>query len=230
MKIVATTALVTGGLRGLGAAFTAELLARGARRVYATSRGAGSHEDPRVETVALDVTDADVVAEFARAAGDVDLVVNNAGLATGSNLLTSPLEDVRREFETNVFGMLTVARAFAPVLAANGGGAVLDVHSVLSWATTGSGYEASKAAAWGVTNGLRALLAPQGTLVTGVHLGYTDTDMTAHLDVPKNDPRDVARAALDGVERGVTEVLADEVSRQVKSLLAGDPQHLVITG
>ena len=229
MKIDGTTALVTGGLRGLGAAFTAELLARGARRVYATSRGAGTHEDPRVETVALDVTDAAAVAEFARAAGDVDLVVNNAGLATGSNLLTSPLEDVRREFETNVFGMLTVARAFAPVLAANGGGALLDVHSVLSWATTGSGYEASKVAAWGVTNGLRALLAPQGTLVTGVHLGCTDTAAPAHLEVPENAPRDVAQAALDGVERGLAEVLADEVSRQVKGLLAGDPQHLVIT-
>ena len=228
MKIDGTTALVTGGLRGLGAAFTAELLARGALKVYATSRGSASHDDPRVETVALDVDDADAVAAFARTATDVDLVVNNAGLATGSDLLTSPLAEIRREFETNVFGVLHVARAFAPVLAANGGGALLDVHSVLSWATTGGGYEASKAGTWGVTNGLRALLAPRGTLVTGVHLGYTDTGMTAHLDVAKNDPRDVARAALDGIERDATEVLADEVSRQVKSLLSGDPAALAL--
>jgi NAD(P)-dependent dehydrogenase (short-subunit alcohol dehydrogenase family) len=228
VKIDGTTALVTGGLRGLGAAFTTELLARGATKVYATSRRTGSHEDPRVEPVVLDVDDADAVAEFARTATDVELVVNNAGLSTGSNLLTSPPAEVRREFETNVFGVLNVARAFAPVLAAHGGGALLDVHSVLSWATTGTGYQASKAAAWGVTNGLRALLAPQGTLVTGLHLGYTDTDMTAHLDVAKNDPRDVVRAALDGIERDATEVLADEVSRRVKALLAGDPRALVI--
>jgi NAD(P)-dependent dehydrogenase (short-subunit alcohol dehydrogenase family) len=229
VKIDGTTALVTGGLRGLGAAFTTELLARGAAKVYATSRTGAVAPDPRVEVVPLDVTDADAVAEFARRAGDVDVVVNNAGTSSGSNLLTSPLEGIREEFETNVFGVLHVARAFAPVLARHGGGALVDIHSVLSWATTGTGYEASKAAAWGVTNGLRALLAPQGTLVVGVHLGYTDTDMTAHLDVPKNDPRDVALAVADGIERGATEVLADAVSRQVKSLLAGDPRELVLT-
>jgi NAD(P)-dependent dehydrogenase (short-subunit alcohol dehydrogenase family) len=228
MKINGTTALVTGGLRGLGAAFTAELLARGATRVYATSRAAATSEDPGVETVVLDVTDADAVVAFARTAPDVDLVVNNAGLSRSTDLLSSPLAQIRAEFETNVFGVLNVARAFAPVLAARGGGALLDVHSALSWATTGAGYQASKTAAWGVTNGLRALLAAQGTLVTGLHLGYTDTDMTAHLDVVKNDPRDVVRAALDGIERDATEVLADEVSRRVKGLLAGDPQALVI--
>jgi NAD(P)-dependent dehydrogenase (short-subunit alcohol dehydrogenase family) len=228
VKINGTTALVTGGLRGLGAAFTAELLARGATRVYATARSGGSSDEPRVEVVRLDVNDVAAVGELAARASDVDLVVNNAGVTTRSNLLTSPLDDVREEFETNVFGLLHVARAFAPVLAANGGGALVDVHSVLSWATTGSGYEASKAAAWGVTNGLRALLAPQGTLVTGVHLGYTATDMTAALDVPKNDPRDVVRAALDGVERDENEVLADDVSRQVKALLAGDPAGLIL--
>ncbi|PRY10828.1 SDR family oxidoreductase [Kineococcus rhizosphaerae] len=228
MKLTGTTALVTGGLRGLGAAFTAELLARGATRVYATARAGGEHDDPRVEVVRLDVNDAAAVAGLAARAGDVDVVVNNAGVSTGADLLTGPLDDVRAEFETNVFGLLQVARAFAPVLAANGGGALVDVHSVLSWATSGTGYQASKAAAWGVTNGLRALLAPQGTLVTGVHLGYTATDMTAGLDVPKNDPRDVVRAALDGVERDEHEVLADEVSRQVKTLLAGDPAGLVL--
>jgi len=228
VKINGTTVLVTGGLRGLGAAITAELLSRGAQKVYATSRAGGSSEDPRIEVATLDVTDADAVAEFAWRAGDVEIVVNNAGVSTGSSLLGSPVQDIRQEFETNVFGVLNVARAFAPVLVRNGGGALVDIHSVLSWATTGSGYEASKAAAWGLTNGLRASLAGQGTLVTGVHLGYTDTEMIAHLDVPKNDPRDVAAALADGLELDASEVLADAVSRAVKTLLAGDPRQLVL--
>lgn len=236
MNTAGSTALVTGGRRGLGRAFTAELLARGAVKVYATSRTprpaddphADPHADPRIVPVVLDVTDEAAVAALAERAGDVDLVVNNAGLDLGGDLLTSPLADLRAQFETNVVGVLAVARSFARVLAGHGGGALVQVHSALSWATSGRGYDVTKTAVWSLTNGLRGLLEPRGTQVTGVHLGFTDTDMVAHLDVAKNDPRDVVRAALDGLERGDTEVLVDEVSRGAKSLLAGDPRELVL--
>ena len=174
------------------------------------------------------MTDQAQVAAVAEQADDVSVVVNNAGAYTGSALLTAPADDLRQEIETNVLGPLWVARAFAPVLAAHGGGALLNVHSALSWLSAGDGYSASKAAAWSVTNGLRALLAPAGTLVVGLHVGYMDTDMVAHVDVPKNDPHDVARLAVQGLLEDASEVLADEFTRGVKVALSGDPRHLAV--
>lgn len=181
-------------------------------------------------SVALDVTNADSVAALAEAASDTQIVVNNAGIIGGHSLLGSDLEEIREVFETNYFGALRVARAFAPILAQTGGGALVDIHSVLSWVGGFGAYGASKAAFWSATNSLRIELERQGTLVTGVHLGYTDTDMVADVDVdivgPKNDPRDVARAILDGVERGDAEVLADDVTRHFKGALSGPVEAL----
>ena len=228
MKIEGTSCLVTGGQTGLGAALVAELLEQGAEKVYAPSRHPVPADDPRVVPLALDVTDAARVAAVAEQAGDVSIVVNNAGAYLGTPLLTAPAADLRLELETNVLAPLWVARAFAPVLAAHGGGALLNVHSVLSWISDRDGYSASKAAAWSVTNGLRALLAPAGTLVVGLHLGATDTRMVAHLDAPKNDPRDVARVAVQGLLDDATEVLADDLSRGIKAALSGDPRHLAV--
>lgn len=228
MKILGTTCLVTGGQTGLGAALVGELLEQGAGKIYVASRHPRPVDDPRIVPVALDVTDAAQVGALARVADDVSVVVNNAGAYTNSRLLTAPAADLRQEFETNVLGPLWVARAFAPVLAAHGGGALLNVHSVLSWLSFGDGYSASKAAAWSVTNGLRALLAPAGTLVVGLHLGYIDTAMVAHMDVPKNDPRNVARSAVQGLLDDATEVLADDFSRTIKAALAGDPRDLAV--
>lgn len=229
MKIEGTSCLVTGGQTGLGAALVAELLEQGAEKVYAASRHPGPAVDPRIVPLALDVTDPVQVADVAAQADDVSIVVNNAGAYTNSHLLTAPAADLRQEFETNVLGLLWVSRAFAPVLAAHGGGALLNVHSVLSWLSYADGYSASKAAAWSMTNGLRALLAPAGTLVVGLHLGYTDTSMVAHMDVPKNDPRDVARAAVQGVLDDEPEVLADDFTRSVKAALSGDPRNLAVS-
>jgi NAD(P)-dependent dehydrogenase (short-subunit alcohol dehydrogenase family) len=220
--------LVTGSNRGIGKAFVNAFLERGAAKVYATARTPLSYDDPRIVPLALDVTDADSVAAVAAAAQDVTIVVNNAGVTGSGSLLESKIDSISAVLDTNLLGPIRLAQAFAPVLEANGGGALVNVASALSWLAGAGDYGVSKAALWQATNTLRVELRGQGTLVQGLHLGYTDTDMTAHLDVPKNDPRDVVRAALDGIERDATEVLADEVSRQVKSLLAGDPQALVI--
>lgn len=227
MQINGSTALVTGANRGLGAAFVQELLDRGAAKVYAAARKPGPSEDPRVVPIALDVTDLDQIADAATLAADVELVINNAGTHSGARIVDGDLAAIQSDFDTNFFGPIAVTRAFAPALAANGGGAVLTVHSVLSWITSGDGYSASKAAAWSATNALRAALAPAGTTVTGLHVGFIDTDMAAHVDAPKTSPQEVAAQALDGVEAGLAEVLADDVTRGVKAALAGDPMALL---
>src|SRR5215475_10567065 len=222
MKIQNSVALVTGGNRGIGKAFVDELYARGARKVYAAVRNPASVTDPRAIPIKLDVTDPESVAEAARAAGDVTLVINNAGAAVAANFLTSDIADVRREFETNFYGPLNVTRAFAPIIERNGGGHVLNVHSALSWLALLGSYSASKAALWSMTNSLRLDLARKGVGVTGLHVGYVDTDMAAHVNNPKSRPEDVARLAVDGIEAGAHEVLADDVSRSVKLRLADD--------
>jgi len=220
MKIKNSVVLVTGGNRGLGKAFVEEALARGAAKVYAGARDPRTVTTPGAVPLALDVTDPDSVTAAAAAAGDVTLLVNNAGALIAANFLTSPVDDVRREFEVNFYGPLLVTRAFAPALVGNGGGHVLNVHSVLSWLAISGSYSATKAALWSMTNSLRLDLAPRGVGVTGLHIGYIDTDMAAAVDAPKSSPAEVVRQALDGVEAGHHEVLADEVSRTVRDGLA----------
>jgi NAD(P)-dependent dehydrogenase (short-subunit alcohol dehydrogenase family) len=226
MDITGSVALVTGANRGLGRQFAQQLLERGATKVYATSRRPELIDVPGVEVLRLDITDAESIAAAAAAAGDVTLVVNNAGITTGANLVTGDLADVRREMDTHFYGTLGVVRAFAPVLAGNGGGGIVNVLSALSWfSTNGAGaYAAAKAAAWALTNGVRLELLEQGTQVTGVVLGAADTDMMAGYDGFKTDPADVVRTALDGVQAGDWEVLVDDWSRGVKASLAGDPR------
>ena len=226
VNIKGSTVVVTGGQRGLGKAIVDELLQRGATKVYATARAPKPSDDPRVVSVELDVTKPDSVAALAVAASDADIVVNNAGVLGATKLLESDIEEVKAVFETNYFGALRVAKAFAPILADNGGGALVDISSVLSWGGGFGGYGDSKAAIWSLTNSLRIELEKQGTLVTGVHLGYTETDMTTGFDVPKNDPRDVARQIVDAVERGDAEVLADDMTRHYKSALSGPVEAL----
>jgi NAD(P)-dependent dehydrogenase (short-subunit alcohol dehydrogenase family) len=222
MKIEGSTALVTGANRGLGRLFAAELLARGAR-VYAGARHPEAVDLPGVVPVALDVTDAASVAAAAAATGDVTLLINNAGSSTGASLLSGPLADIELEMNTHFFGTLAVTRAFAPQLAAAGSSAVLNVLSALSWVSfPGSGaYCAAKSAEWSLTNALRQELAGQGTQVAALHVGYMDTDMVRHLDAPKSDPAVVAKLALEELEAGSAEILADDVSRRVQAGLAG---------
>jgi len=230
MQLANAVVLITGANRGIGLAFAREALARGARRVYAAARDPASVDLPGVLPIRLDVTDPEDVARAARECKDVTLLVNNAGIAaTGGFLLDAGLESTRRQLETNFFGPLRMAQAFAPVLAANGGGAVLNVLSIASWINRPllGVYGATKSAAWALTNGLRHELRGQGTQVTALHMGFVDTDLTRGMDVPKSSPQQIARAAFDGLEAGADEVLADDLTRQVKqSLSSATPAYL----
>lgn len=229
MKIKDATVLVTGANRGLGLVFTRELLARGARKVYAAARDPATITQPGVQPVRLDVTNPDDVAAAAKLASDVTLVINNAGIAQAGGFLAADSEAVtRRIFETNFFGMLHMSKAFAPILKTNGGGALLNVLSVVSWVSGAmAAYSASKAAAWSLTNALRLELAGQNTQVTALHMGFVDTDLARDFDAPKSTAEDIVKRALDGLEAGEDEVLADERSVQVKQgLVAARPIYL----
>lgn len=223
MKIENSVALVTGANRGIGLAFAQALLARGARKVYATARDPSSITMPGVEVIQLDVTKPADIRAAAQRASDVTLLVNNAGIAQPGGFLAPDSDDLtRRIFETNVYGVLNMSKAFAPVLKANGGGALLNVLSVASWINDGAlaAYSASKSAAWSLTNALRFELASQQTQVLGLHMAYVDTDLTRGFDVPKTSPEDIVRRALDGLEAGADQVLADALTQQIHQGLA----------
>jgi NAD(P)-dependent dehydrogenase (short-subunit alcohol dehydrogenase family) len=225
MKIEGAVALVTGANRGLGASFAQALLDAGAAKVYAGARDPKSVTDPRLTAVQLDITQPADIAAAVEAARDVTIVINNAGIATLGRFTDAPdLDNARAEMETNYFGTLAVSRAFAPVLAANGGGALVNMLSVASFRISPliASYSASKTAQWALTNALRLELKPQGTLVVGVHAGFIDTDLAAGFDLPKIAPADVATQTMAAIIADEEEVLADEVSRQVKGALSGD--------
>ena len=225
MNVEGSVALVTGANRGLGTRFATALLERGATKVYATARNPASVTVPGVEVLALDLLDQASIDAAASVARDVTLLVNNAGVSTRHNLVRGDQAEVRREMETNFFGTLAVTRAFADVLATNGGGGIVNVLSALSFFSFdgATSYSASKAAEWSLTAGTRVELGPQGTQVLCLHLGGADTDMMAGYDGPLLDPADVVRAALDGLEAGEVEVLVDEWSRTAKSGVAAEP-------
>ncbi len=220
LTLEGSVALVTGANRGLGKAFARALLDAGVAKVYAGARDVATITDPDVVPVQLDVTDHAQVAKVAEELGDVSIIINNAGVSSGLTAVAGEgLEAFRAEFEVNYFGLVAVARAFAPVVARNGGGAIVNMLSALSFATfpQTANYSATKAAGWAYTNGLRQTLAQQGTLVVAVHAGYIDTDMAAGVDAPKIAPEDVARQVVDALAEGRDEVLADDVSRGAKA-------------
>ncbi|WP_327365481.1 SDR family oxidoreductase [Streptomyces sp. NBC_01217] len=225
MDLKDAVAVVTGGNRGLGRQLAVQLLERGAK-VYAAARRPESVDVDGAIPLRLDLADADSIRAAARIASDATVLVNNAGIFTPTPLIGGDLDEVRQDMETNYFGPLAVARAFAPVIEGNGGGSILNVLSVLSWVhPAGFGaYSASKAAAWSLTDSIREELAPRGIAVTALHVGYMDTDMARHVPADqKISPAAVAAQALDGLEKGLPEVLADEVTRQVRLNLATAP-------
>jgi len=225
MELKNAVAVVTGANRGLGRHLAAQLVERGAK-VYAAARRPETVDLPGVTPLRLDVTDEASVRAAARTASDATLLVNNAGILTPTPLIAGGPDAVRLEMETNFYGPLAVTRAFAPVIEGNGGGAVLNVLSVLSWlhpAPLGS-YAATKAAAWALTDAAREELAPRGIAVSALHVGYMDTDMAAGVPADqKADPAEVAAQALYGIETGLPEILADEVTRHVRQSLAASP-------
>lgn len=230
MNIQNAVVLVTGANRGIGLAFAQALLARGARKVYAAARDPATVTLPGVQALRLDVTKPEEIAAAAQQANDVTLVINNAGIAQPGGFLTDDSDAVaRRIFETNFFGMLNVSKTFAPVLKANGGGALLNVLSVASWVNGGelAAYSASKSAAWSLTNALRHELAAQKTQVLGLHMAYVDTDLTRGFEVQKSSAEEIVQRALDGLEAGADEVLADALTQQVRQgLTAPRPAYL----
>lgn len=224
MKIANATVLVTGANRGIGLAFSKALLERGARKVYAAARNPAGITGPGLQALRLDVSDPAQVAAAAAAAGDVDLLINNAGIAITGSFIGQPDAEaqLRQHLEVNVFGVLRLAQAFAPVLARNGGGAMLNVASIASWITGPllGNYAVSKAALWALSNTLRKDLEAQRTQVTTLHMGFVDTELTRGIDQPKASAEEIVVRALDGLEAGALEVLADEPTRQVHQALA----------
>jgi len=219
---------VTGANRGIGKAVAEALLARGAAKVYAGVRDVDSVTDPRLVAVELDITNAAQVLAVAESLGDVSLVVNNAGIGNPATPLTATLADARAELEVNYLGLVSMTQAFAPVLAANHGGAFINVLSVVSWVAMPNlaTYSASKSAAWSFTNAARVVLKRHGTQVVAVHVGFVDTDLTAGLDVEKIAPQAVATSALDALEQGRAEALVDDLSANIKAGLHDD-QNLI---
>ncbi|CAJ1580076.1 SDR family oxidoreductase [[Mycobacterium] wendilense] len=217
--------LVTGANRGMGREYVDQLLGRGVAKVYAAARNPDSVEvtDPRVVPLRLDVSDADSVAAAAETATDVSVLINNAGISRGVSVLVPDTTDLRDELETNLFGPLALASAFADRIAQRSG-AIVNVASVLAWLPIGGTYSVSKAALWSATDSMRIELAPRGVQVVGVYVGLVDTDMGAFSDAPKTPPADVVRQVLDGLEAGADEVLADDLTRQVRAQLS-TPLH-----
>ena len=235
MEIRGSIALVTGANRGIGRAFVEALQIGDATRIYAAARNVGSLEnlaagDPqRIVPIPLDITDLDQVGDAAKRCGDVNLLINNAGIALFAGVIAADnLDAARTEMEVNYFGTLAMCRAFAPILAASGGGVVvnmLTVGSVVNLPMVAS-YCASKAAAHSMTQAVRAELSAQGTHVVGVYPGPVDTDMSAGVDMPKSTPLEIAEAALDAVTKGLEDVYPGDMAASVRDGMVSDPKKL----
>lgn len=232
MKIEGSVALVTGTNRGIGEVFVRELLHRGAKKVYAGARDiaalkALAARESHVIPIQLDVTDAEQVRAAAAQAQDLTLLINNAGAAGWQGALSAPdLAVARDEMEVNYFGVLLMSRAFAPVLARNGGGAVVNILTMLSLLTLPAAgtYSASKAAALALTRSLRAELKSQGTAVIATLPVQVDTAMGQPMPEPRLKPEEVVLDTLDGVEREAEEVFPGALSRNVAEAFAADPK------
>ena len=213
--------LVTGANGGIGTHFVHQALARGAAKVYASARTPRAWDDARIVPLTLDVTDSASIQAAVEAAGDVTVLINNAGASTPTpGILSHTDEEIRANVETNFFGPLFMARAFVPILSGKTGAAIIDIHSALSWYAVAGIYSATKAALWSATNSLRLELAPAGVHVVGVHVAYVDTAMTAGRDEPKKDPAELVSTVFDAVEAGEYEVLADDTSVNLKAGLS----------
>jgi NAD(P)-dependent dehydrogenase (short-subunit alcohol dehydrogenase family) len=229
MNIAGSVALVTGANRGLGKAYVEALLSSGAAKVYAGARDPSKITDGRVIAVQLDISSKSEIHAAVKQCSDVALLVNNAGAMLNTSILApNAVDAMRKEMEVNVFGMASMIQAFAPILAKNGGGAIVNMLSVASWFTPpfNATYAASKHAALAVSDAARIELRKQGTQVIGVYAGFIDTEMAAAWNGPKTSAAQVAARALEGVESGLSHVLADERARQIYDAVRADPEQL----
>ena len=226
MKIKGTKALVTGANRGLGLAFVRALREAGCAKIYAAARQVNTvPADNVINPIQLDICNSEHVVLAASQCRDVDLLINNAGVAAFAPSLAAPtIDSARREMETNYFGTLAMCRAFAPILKNNGGGTLVNILSTASWfgfPMQGS-YCASKAAEWTLTMAIRFELREQRTMVVSVYAGYIDTDMAAKVSAPKSRPESVVTRVLAGIENNEEEILADERAQSVHLELLKD--------
>jgi NAD(P)-dependent dehydrogenase (short-subunit alcohol dehydrogenase family) len=229
MQIENSIVFVTGANRGLGKAFAEALIAAGAAKVYAGARDPATVTDNRLTPVKLDVTSASDIAAAARACPDVTLLINNAGIMLSTPAMADNAAGaLRREMDVNVYGLMDVSHAFAPVIARNGGGAIVHMLSVVSWFTNPSNatYCASKHAALAISDGMRVQLRSQGIQVIGVYAGFIDTDMTAGIDLPKVAPQQIAARTMVGIREGKDHVLADARAQEVWHMTRTDPTAL----
>lgn len=237
MKLHGATALVTGSNRGIGHHFATQLLERGAK-VYATARRPELVSIPGAKAVRLDITDQSSVNAVAELAGDVDVLINNAADTAGGNLVSGGMSAIRSTMDSNFYGTLAMIRAFAPILARNGGGAILNVLSAAAWNTVdgNTAYAAAKSAQWGLTNGVRLELARQETQVVALVPGLIGTQTLFDfadrhgIEFPAGavmDPADLVRLALDGLEAGEIEIL-DPTGVDAKASLAGPPRAFAL--
>jgi NAD(P)-dependent dehydrogenase (short-subunit alcohol dehydrogenase family) len=223
MKIEGSVVLVTGANRGIGAEYVRQLLDRGASKVYASARNIESVTNDKAVAISLDVTSASDIAAAVKACSDVTMLINNAGILRETSVMAdNAIENAKAEFETNVWGPLNLSKSFAPILAANGGGAIVNVLSLVAWMSVKEvgTYAMSKSAAWSLTNSLRLELAEQGTLVVAVHPAFVDTDMAAKVVMPKTSTFQVVERTLDAVEACLPEVIADDMTMFVKNNLS----------
>ncbi len=227
------TILVTGANRGIGRAFVVTLLKAGAGKILAAARKPETLNElvangsGRVKAVRLDITDADQVSAAAADHADVDILINNAGTAALAGFIQADtVEAARADMETNYFGTLNMVRAFAPVLARNGGGLIVNIASIAShvnFPLLGS-YSASKAAVHSLTQAVRAELGQSGTKVVGVYPGPVDTDMARALDIDKTSPEDIVAAVLQGIATGNEDIYPDAQAIELHSGLLADPK------
>ena len=228
MKLQSQVALVTGANRGIGRALVLALLKSGAKKVYATARSseklARLPADPRVVGLHADVADAASVLALAAAAGDVTLLINNAGVLDFGSVMDAPMAAFERNFATNFYGVLGMSRAFAPMIEKNGGGAIVNVLTLVALASMpGLGvYNASKAAAWSLTQSMRANRAGRNVAVYSVFPGAVDTDMLAGVDMPKTSPVDIADAVMRGLIESSEDIFPDAMSSRLYAAWKAD--------
>lgn len=231
MQIANATAIVTGGNRGIGAAFVRELLAAGAAKVYVGTRKleaaqALADEDERAVPIELDVTDESQVARAAEQCSDVSIVVNNAGAFNNITLMQAPdMASARQEMEVNYFGVLSMCRHFAPVLKANDGGAIVNVLSVgaILPVPNMGGYSPSKFAARAMSTNIRAELADQGTQVSSLIVGSVDTRMASHVQGGKEPPETIAKSGIKAIKHNIPEMDTDPFAINMRAAIARDP-------